>query len=103
MKKLKDYSGNAVYLFEYPYTTVNGEGKHIGMPAVFIRFQGCTVGCVWCDAMGTWPKKKGDKYIGIRLTNKQLTDYLDAECKNFTFASKVTPLISLLSCGCNYP
>ena len=82
MNKLKDYSGNAVYLFEYPYTTVNGEGLHIGKPAVFIRFQGCTVGCVWCDAMGTWPKKRGDKYVGIRLTNKQLTDYLDTECAN---------------------
>jgi len=80
MKNAKDYGLNELYLFEYPYTTINGEGRHIGKPAVFVRFQGCTVGCVWCDAMGTWPTKKGQKYAGIKITNKDLTSYIDTEC-----------------------
>ena len=78
MKK-RDYGENNLYLFEYPYVTINGEGRFIGEPAVFVRFQGCTVGCVWCDAMGTWPTKKGEKYIGIKVSNKELTKYLDAQ------------------------
>ncbi len=69
-----------IYLFEKPYATINGEGHHIGKPCVFIRFQGCTVGCVWCDAMGTWPEKKGDQKIGICMTAEEITEYLD---KNF--------------------
>lgn len=74
---MKDYGQNELYLFEWPYATINGEGTHIGKPCVFIRFQGCTVGCKWCDAMGTWPEKKGDMKIGIHTTNKELCDYLD--------------------------
>ena len=79
---MKDYGENEVYLFEKPYTTINGEGQHIGKPAVFIRFQGCTVGCKWCDAMGTWPKSRGKMRYGICMTNKELTEYLDEHCEH---------------------
>ena len=78
-RKMRDYGENDLYLFEYPYVTINGEGTHIGKPAIFVRFQGCKVGCVWCDSMGTWPTKKGEKFVGIRITNRDLTKYLDAE------------------------
>lgn len=77
MQKKRDYGTNELYLFEWPYVTVNGEGQHIGKPSIFVRFQGCTVGCVWCDAMGTWPTKRGDMRYGICVNNKELTDYLD--------------------------
>lgn len=70
-----------MYLFEQPYRTVNGEAEHIGKPCVFIRFQGCHVGCSWCDAMGTWPEKKGDKFIGIHHTNESLAEYLTKHYK----------------------
>jgi len=73
----KTYEDNIVYLFEVPYQTINGEGEHIGKPCIFIRFQGCTVGCKWCDAMGTWPEKRGDLKLGIAMTNKEVCDYID--------------------------
>jgi len=79
IQKRKTYDDNVMYLFEWPYNTINGEGQHIGKPCIFVRFQGCTVGCVWCDAMGTWPEKRGDEKIGISVTNKDLTNYIDAK------------------------
>ena len=72
--------GGSLYLFETPYATINGEGQHIGNPCVFVRLQGCDVGCVWCDAMSTWPEKKGKERLGTKYTFQQLTEYLDKEC-----------------------
>lgn len=31
------------------YWTANGEGLHTGQPMVFVRFAGCSVGCLECD------------------------------------------------------
>jgi len=36
------------------YRATEGEGIHIGSPQVFVRFQGCTIGCVNCDSKETW-------------------------------------------------
>lgn len=31
------------------FYTLQGEGAHSGIPAVFIRFSGCNLCCPWCD------------------------------------------------------
>lgn len=36
------------------YRATEGEGVHIGIPQIFVRFQGCHVGCVNCDTKETW-------------------------------------------------
>lgn len=36
------------------FETIQGEGVYTGIPAVFIRLQGCPVGCSWCDTKHTW-------------------------------------------------
>ena len=36
------------------YLATEGEGIHIGSPQVFVRFQGCAVGCLNCDSKDTW-------------------------------------------------
>ena len=36
------------------FYTIQGEGRHTGKPAYFIRLGGCDVGCSWCDAKMTW-------------------------------------------------
>lgn len=41
------------------YLATEGEGIFIGLPQVFIRFQGCNVGCLNCDSKETWPKSMG--------------------------------------------
>lgn len=36
------------------YRATEGEGIHLGQAQVFIRFQGCQVGCLNCDSKETW-------------------------------------------------
>jgi 7-carboxy-7-deazaguanine synthase len=36
------------------YRATEGEGVHVGSPQVFVRFQGCAIGCVNCDSKETW-------------------------------------------------
>jgi len=44
---------------QYPvnevFVTIQGEGHWTGTPSIFIRLQGCPVGCPWCDTKHTWP------------------------------------------------
>ncbi|MDE6828619.1 MAG: 7-carboxy-7-deazaguanine synthase QueE [Alistipes sp.] len=51
------------------FYTIQGEGRHAGMPAYFIRLGGCDVGCAWCDAKYTWnprlfPPAEVDSVVG---------------------------------------
>ncbi|WP_413701634.1 7-carboxy-7-deazaguanine synthase QueE [Psychromonas sp. KJ10-10] len=36
------------------FQTIQGEGFYTGSPAIFVRLQGCDVGCAWCDTKHTW-------------------------------------------------
>lgn len=36
------------------FETLQGEAYWTGTPAVFVRLQGCDVGCPWCDTKYTW-------------------------------------------------
>lgn len=36
------------------FETIQGEGTNTGTPSVFVRLQGCDVGCVFCDTKHTW-------------------------------------------------
>lgn len=36
------------------FETIQGEATHTGTPSIFIRLQGCPVGCAWCDTKHTW-------------------------------------------------
>lgn len=36
------------------FHSIQGEGKSIGKPSVFIRFSLCNLYCVWCDTDYTW-------------------------------------------------
>ena len=33
---------------------MQGEGVTAGLPSVFVRLQGCSVGCRWCDTKYSW-------------------------------------------------
>lgn len=47
------------------FNSIQGEGAFQGMPATFVRLQGCTVGCSWCDTKHTWNAKQ-NKVIPIQ-------------------------------------
>lgn len=36
------------------FYTIQGEGKHTGTAAYFIRIGGCDIGCSWCDTKLSW-------------------------------------------------
>ena len=52
---MSDYKINE--LFE----TIQGEGQYTGTPSIFIRLQGCPVGCAWCDTKHTWEQEPKDR------------------------------------------
>lgn len=41
------------------FVSVQGEGVTVGMPSVFVRLQGCSIGCVWCDTKYSWAANSG--------------------------------------------
>jgi 7-carboxy-7-deazaguanine synthase len=54
---------------QYPinemFQTLQGEGYFTGVPAIFIRLQGCPVGCSWCDTKHTW-EKDADREVDMQ-------------------------------------
>ena len=40
------------------FYSIQGEGKFNGVPALFLRFAGCDVNCIWCDTKEVWMKGK---------------------------------------------
>ena len=43
------------------FQTIQGEGWHTGVAALFIRLQGCDVGCSWCDTKHTWTQAEAKR------------------------------------------
>jgi len=43
------------------FYSIQGEGRLLGMPSVFIRTSGCNLRCVWCDTPYTSWKPKGNE------------------------------------------
>ncbi len=48
-----------MYKVNEVFETIQGEGSFTGVPAIFVRLQGCPVGCSWCDTKHTWEIKPG--------------------------------------------
>jgi 7-carboxy-7-deazaguanine synthase len=47
------------------FYSIQGEGRFIGIPSVFIRTSGCNLRCVWCDTPYTSWTPEGEKW-GVR-------------------------------------
>ena len=85
------------------FFSIQGEGVTVGMPAVFIRLQGCSVGCSWCDTKYSW-----DPAGGHQVTLEALIEDVRAfPCRRAVVtggepleSSLFTPLVEALNaCG----
>lgn len=43
-----------LYKINEVFETIQGEASYTGTPSIFLRLQGCPVGCSWCDTKQTW-------------------------------------------------
>lgn len=46
--------GENLFVAEMFGDTIQGEGVNTGVPATFLRLQGCTLNCSWCDSESVW-------------------------------------------------
>lgn len=55
-----------VYAVNDFYATIQGEGVFTGVPMVFLRLMGCTVGCPWCDTKETWTPQDTHEVFALK-------------------------------------
>ena len=65
------------------FYSVQGEGVHIGRPAVFLRLALCNLSCNWCDTKYTWDWDKYDPTQQITdMTHEEIrTEILKHNCQ----------------------
>lgn len=75
------------------FETIQGEGCFTGKPSIFVRLQGCPVGCSWCDTKHTWYQSAENQ-----------SDFSEVVAKNGDSDSwaNVTPQALLEYCSANY-
>ena len=52
------------------FHSLQGEGKHAGRSAYFIRLASCKVGCPWCDTKDSWNSELHPQQSLIDLSNQ---------------------------------
>lgn len=78
-----------MYKINEIFETIQGEGAFTGVPSVFVRLQGCPVGCAWCDTRQTWeasPQHQSDLLqvlakneespLWANATTKEIVEYI---------------------------
>jgi organic radical activating enzyme len=55
----RDVEPEATVRIAEVFRSLQGEGPSLGTPSTFVRLQGCTVGCTWCDTKYSWPAAGG--------------------------------------------
>ena len=81
---------NHIRLAEKPYVSIQGEGSCVGSSTLFIRTQGCPVGCVYCDSMETWSPFRDKEELASKnmynITLIELRDLiLEINCRRIWF------------------
>lgn len=56
------------------YASIQGEATFTGTPAWFVRLQGCSVGCPWCDTKETWKVEDSNEVLSVPVIVQRLME-----------------------------
>ncbi len=74
------------------YKATEGEGVFVGMPQIFVRFQGCSIGCLNCDSKETWDfNSNGKNYDIIDLYSEVLRESMSIKRISITGGDPMHP------------
>lgn len=97
----KKMEKETVYKVNEIFESIQGEGYHTGLPVIFIRLAGCSMGCKWCDT-------KYCQKVNETLTAKQILQRIELSYikKNIVitggepFEQDLYQLVDLLTNNC---
>jgi 7-carboxy-7-deazaguanine synthase len=77
------------------FFSVQGEGKNIGKPSIFVRFNYCNLSCKWCDTPYTWDWNRFNPTVENRFLDleKAVKEIVSYPCKHIVFTGG-EPLIN---------
>jgi len=58
--------GNSSLPLTEAFYSFQGEGPFLGLPSLFLRMEGCSVGCHWCDTKYAWAES------GNKISKKEV-------------------------------
>jgi len=70
------------------FVSIQGEGFYAGQSSVFIRTQGCDIGCHWCDEPNSW-----DFNNGLELSLEEILFQIEQSNTNIVVVTGGEPLI----------
>ncbi len=55
------------------FASIQGEGRYVGEPQVFLRLWGCPLRCRWCDTPGSWllPSEPRTRIASLQGTRRE--------------------------------